>query len=238
MRTFRSTARPTFGSVCSGSSLISSFPVLKHSGVRGRGGRVATRHNKEGLGGVAPVGARNPRQGSMKRNRTITPLVGLCLALCLAMPVAAQANPLLSGYGGPGQGNQAILGSALLNGPAGGGGGSAGGGSGSGSSGENGSSTTATSVGSGRGHRGASKHSSARGQSATPASSLERTAQARLDPASAYLAAERGHTVGQSGVLGLGGRDVLYIILVLGALMLAAVFTRRLTQTTAAGTQR
>jgi hypothetical protein len=235
MGTFRSTARPTFGSVCSGSSLISSFPVLKHSGVRGRGGRVATRHNKEGLGGVAPVGARNPRQGSMKTNRTITPVVGLCLALCLATPVAAQANPILSGYGGPGQGNQAILGSALLNGPAGGGGGSAG----SGSSGENGSSTTATSVGSGgRGHRGASKQSSARGQSATSASSLERTAQARLDPASAYLAAERGHAVGQSGVLGLGGRDVLYIILVLGALMLAAVFTRRLTQTTAAGTQR
>jgi hypothetical protein len=171
----------------------------------------------------------------MKRHWTITPLVGLCLALCLATPVVAQANPLLSGYGGPGQGNQAILGSALLNGPAGpGGGGSAG----SGSSGENGSSTTATSVGSAGGHRGASKQSSGHGQSGTPASSPQRIAQPRLDPASAYLAAERGHAVGQSGALGLGGQDLLYIILVLGALTLAAVFTRRLTQTTAAGTQR
>jgi hypothetical protein len=176
----------------------------------------------------------------MKRHRTITPLVGLCLALCLAAPVAAQANPILSGYGGPGQGNQAILGSALLNGPAGGGGGTGGGGlAGSGSSGENGSSTTATSAGSaGGGHRGASKQSSAHGQSGTPASSPQRTAQPRLDPASAYLAAERGHAAGQSGALGLGGQDLLYIILALGALTLAAVFTRRLTQTTAAGTQR
>jgi hypothetical protein len=175
----------------------------------------------------------------MKRHRTITPLVGLCLALCLAAPVAAQANPILSGYGGPGQGNQAILGSALLNGPAGGGGGSGGGGSaGSGLSGENGSSTTATSAGSAGGHSGASKQSSAHGRSGTPASSPQRIARPRLDPASAYLAAERGHSVGQSGALGLGGQDLLYIILVLGALTLAAVFTRRLTQTTAAGTQR
>ena len=35
-------------------------------------------------------------------------------ALC---PAAALAGSLLSGYGGPGQGNQAILGSALLGGP-------------------------------------------------------------------------------------------------------------------------
>jgi hypothetical protein len=175
----------------------------------------------------------------MKRHRTITPLVGLCLALCLATPVVAQANPILSGYGGPGQGNQAILGSALLNGPAGGGGGSGGGASaGSGISGENGSATTATSAGSAGGHRGASKQSSAHGQSGTQASSPQRIAQPRLDPASAYLAAERGHAVGQSGAFGLGGQDLLYIILVLGALTLAAVFTRRLTQTTAPGTQR
>jgi hypothetical protein len=179
----------------------------------------------------------------MKKHRTITPLVGLCLAFCLAAPVVAQANPILSGYGGPGQGNQAILGSALLNGPAGGGGGSGsgsggGGSAGSGLSGENGSSTTATSAGSAGGHSGASKQSSAHGRSGTRASSPQRIAQPRLDPASAYLAAEQGHSVGQSGALGLGGQDLLYIILVLGALTLAAVFTRRLTQTTAAGTQR
>jgi hypothetical protein len=158
----------------------------------------------------------------------------------LATSGAALANPILSGYGGPGQGNQAILGSALLNGPAGGGGGSGGGGSaGSGSSGENGLASTATSVGSKRpGHGGASKQSSARGRAGTPSSSPQAIAQPRVDPASAYLAAERGHTVGQSGAFGLGGQDLLYVILALGALTLAAVFTRRLNQPTAAETQR
>jgi hypothetical protein len=168
----------------------------------------------------------------------ITPVVGLCLALCVAMPAAAQANPILSGYGGPGQGNQAILGSALLNGPAGGGpvGGASGG---SGSSGESGSPTTPTSVSSARGrHSGASSHPSANRQSGAPAGSPQTIAQQRLDASSAYLAAERGHAVGQSGALGLSGLDLLYIILALGALTLAAMFTRRLSETTAAGTQR
>jgi len=43
-------------------------------------------------------------------------------AFVIASPTGAVASPLLSGYGGPGQGPQAILGSALLNGPSGGGG--------------------------------------------------------------------------------------------------------------------
>jgi hypothetical protein len=198
-----------------------------------------------GLVGGCSGRARNPRQGSMTRHRTIIHVVGLLLALCLAAPVSAQANPILSGYGGPGQGNQVILGSALLNGPAGGGGGSAGGGSagggsaGGGSSGENGSATTATSGGSARGrHSGASGRSPAHGQPGAPTSSPQEGAPPHLDASRAYLAVERGHSVGQSGALGLNGQDLLYIILALGALALAAVFTRRLTQTTAPGTQR
>jgi len=151
------------------------------------------------------------------------------------MPVPAQANPLLSGYGGPGQGNQAILGSALLNGPAGGGGGASGGGA----SGESGSATTITSVSSAPGRRGGgSKRSRANSQSVAPASPPQKIAPPRRDASSAYLAAERGRAVGQSGALGLTGQDLLYIILALGALTLAAVFTRRLTQTSDAGTQR
>jgi len=43
-------------------------------------------------------------------------------AFGVACPTGALASPLLSGYGGPGQGSQAILGAALLNGPSGGGG--------------------------------------------------------------------------------------------------------------------
>jgi hypothetical protein len=41
-------------------------------------------------------------------------------ALALALPAFARANPLLSGYGGPGQGSQALLGSTLSGHSAGG----------------------------------------------------------------------------------------------------------------------
>src|SRR5438309_8805588 len=79
-------------------------------------------------------------QGSMtNRGRTIR-MAGSTLAVGLAsawaaVPATAHAGPLLSGYGGPGQGNQAILGSALVGGSSGGGGTSGGGGGGSGSRG-------------------------------------------------------------------------------------------------------
>jgi hypothetical protein len=176
----------------------------------------------------------------MTRHRTITPVVGLLLALCAATPVSAQADSLLSGYGGPGQGNQAILGSALLNGPAGGGGGSASGGSASGGlAGESGSATTPTSFGAANGRSGgASGRSSANGQSGSRGGSTQKVTRPPAGVSSAYLAAERGRRVGQSGALGLTGADLLYMILALGTLTLAAVLTRRLTQTTAAGTHR
>src|SRR2546430_16064392 len=61
------------------------------------------------------------RQGSMKTHRRIITSVGLLLTAAACMPATAHANPLLSGYGGPGQGNQAILGATLLNGRGGGG---------------------------------------------------------------------------------------------------------------------
>jgi hypothetical protein len=58
------------------------------------------------------------------------------LVFALALPALARANPLLSGYGGPGQGSQVLLGSTLTRGgggDGGGGGASAAGGSPSGS---------------------------------------------------------------------------------------------------------
>ena len=51
-------------------------------------------------------------QGSMKSQRGGPMLIGTLLLL-VALPASAQASPLLSGYGGPGQGTQAILGAAL-----------------------------------------------------------------------------------------------------------------------------
>src|SRR3984893_14298799 len=58
----------------------------------------------------------------MTPHRTIIPIAALLMALSAAMPSAAPAKSLLSGYGGPRPGSQAILGAMLLNGPSGGGG--------------------------------------------------------------------------------------------------------------------
>ena len=86
-----------------------------------------------------------PRLGSMKRHRTT--LCTLALAgdgSCVLAPAAAMAGgPLLSGYGGPGGGAQAIIGATLLNGP---GSGSGGGGSGGSSSGGGSGSSSAGSA--------------------------------------------------------------------------------------------
>ena len=64
--------------------------------------------------------------GSINRHRTIAPLITFVVMSAAGTASAHSNSPqnssLLSGYGGPGQGSQAILGSALLNGPGSGGG--------------------------------------------------------------------------------------------------------------------
>ncbi|HEX4564746.1 MAG TPA: hypothetical protein VH115_09845 [Solirubrobacteraceae bacterium] len=65
----------------------------------------------------------------MKLARNIDRGVLVVVMVALALPAFARANPLLSGYGGPGQGSQALLGTTLT-GPRGGGGGGGGAGSG------------------------------------------------------------------------------------------------------------
>jgi hypothetical protein len=67
--------------------------------------------------------------------RNIDRGVLVVLIAALALPAVTRANPVLSGYGGPGQGSQALLGSTLVGGSqqrGGGGGGSAGTGASSG----------------------------------------------------------------------------------------------------------
>src|SRR5580692_6100174 len=60
---------------------------------------------------------RNPRLGSMKRQRIIVSTLALLACLSAFVPAAALAGaPLLGGYGGPGAGAQTILGAALING--------------------------------------------------------------------------------------------------------------------------
>jgi hypothetical protein len=72
---------------------------------------------------VARAAAGTQRQGRVRRRKTIL-ISGIIVALSSgSVPAGASASSLLSGYGGPGEGNQAILGSTLLGGPSGGSGG-------------------------------------------------------------------------------------------------------------------
>jgi hypothetical protein len=168
----------------------------------------------------------------MNRHIKLIPIVGLSVVALIVPSASAVANPLLSGYGGPGQGSQAILGSALVNGPGGGGGGGAAGASGSGSAspspgagvvGGGATGVRGTGVSSGAAVGGHSK------PSGRPAGGVVGQAKTRRAPAAAvglYPASERAQDA--QGVLGLSADELLYIILALGALALAGVFTRRL----------
>jgi hypothetical protein len=155
----------------------------------------------------------------MRKRLTFTSAVGLAVVLAASVVPAATANPLLSGYSGPGQGSQAILGSALLNTPAGGGGGPSTG-------------ATSTPAGPSPGVSSAPKKSSSKhGATGKPASA------ARPAPTTAPSASFERRAVddSQSGVLGLSGTALLEAILVLAVLVLLAVFTRQLAAREAPG---
>jgi len=168
------------------------------------------------------------------RSHRIIHLSVLLAATVAALPAAAMANSLLSGYGGPGQGNQAILGSALLNGPKGGGGS---GGSGSSSSAAStvgaasttaGSGTESSSGASGASASGGSGASGTRHRSARHAAGKSgRATKTPATPASLYPAAERIPAGAEDGTLGLSGADFLYIVLAVGVLVSLSLLTRR-----------
>jgi len=185
----------------------------------------------------------------MREHRTIIFIGGLLVALTAALPAPCLASSLLSGYGGPGQGNQAILGSALVNGPRSGGGGGSGGASGSSSAkgGAGTASTTATGTGSSATGASGGSGTSAGGKSGARAGhtrgsahkdSQEATGGAPASTASFYPASERIVVGERSGTLGLSGADLVYIFLAIGTLVFIGVFTRRLTRTSAAGSRR
>jgi len=173
----------------------------------------------------------------MNRHQRITSVIVFVALIAAAFPGAALASSLLSGYGGPGEGSQAVLGSALLNAPKGGGGGGAGAGSlGSGQASSGQSGVAAASPGAKAGatsKRAAHKGSSGRTRSAKPAAGGG-TAQASHTRAVIYPAASREVTIGGSRALGLSGADLVYIILALGVLALTGLLTVRLTRTTVA----
>jgi hypothetical protein len=156
-------------------------------------------------------------------------MMGAMLAV-LAGVVSSQAaaSPLLSGYGGPGQGNQAILGATLLNGPSGSdGGGPPGTGVSAGaSSGSLAEANTAPQAqgglpaGSSRGAGGARERSvkAADGTSIRGARAYPSSPRLALGVAAAY----------RTPTLGISEVDLVFIILATAALAATATFTSRL----------
>ena len=173
----------------------------------------------------------------MRSRRTIKLTTACLLTLCLsaALPVAATAGSLLSGYGGPGQGSQEIIGAAVVHGGSHGGG-SRGGGSGGGSSSSAGPVAAATSSAATGTTSGAS--ASLRPRPGKHAATANRTPRvkgqvgsvsaggSKAYPALSPSAAVRAATGG--GTLGLSGANLLYMALVLGALIFTGLLTRRL----------
>jgi hypothetical protein len=176
----------------------------------------------------------------MTSQRTISLTLTFLAVLLSSAPSSAFANPLLSGYGGPGEGNQAILGSTLVGG-SGGGGGSAGGASGGspgsspsgavGSGARSGQSDATPTVSSGRGSgvraggRAAGAGSGSRGASGKASGGATRA----YSVSSAENASRSAS--GEAETLGISGEDVAYIFLALGALAFTGVLTRRLART-------
>jgi hypothetical protein len=162
----------------------------------------------------------------MTSRRMITSILTVLVGTFAALPAVATAGSLLSGYGGPGQGNQAILGSALLNGPSSGGGGGGSGGAG-GSTGAGALSGTSSPVASSRPQGTGGRHhsTSSRPSAATGSLGVRTPGGSGAYPLSTGLARA---VSGDSRTLGLSGADLLYILLALAALALTGLATRQL----------
>ena len=172
------------------------------------------------------------------RRIKISLLTSLAVALVVGLPSSAPASSLLSGYGGPGQGNQVILGATLLNGPSnrGGGGGGSGGGGSTGRLASTGTSALASpATSSSTAHLSEHPTGSAtasgdrKGAAGQTVKRASRTAPAGARPAPAPPPASRlVRSTGDSRILGLSGTDLFYVILALVLLTLTGLITRAL----------
>ena len=162
----------------------------------------------------------------MKTRRRRIRRVGLAVvAIGVCWPLPAHASPLLSGYGGPGQGSQAILGSTLLGGSSGGSSGSASGGEGSGGA----SSSLAVSGQSApRGARAARRSSPSAPAPARTVRPEQRLAEAGAAAARSYQELEHGARAPGGDPLGLAGADFAYVGAALAALLLSAALMRQI----------
>jgi hypothetical protein len=164
-------------------------------------------------------------QGSMKTHRKIIPIVALAFVLPAFAPASAPASSILSGYGGPGPGTQAILGSTLLNGPSGGGGPQGGVSAALTAAGRPGAAGTVAGTGPG-GSAAASPTHAGNGASRSTRQSSGSQPRVGERPVS-RLAISRAST-GGSGVLGLSNTAFLVLLLALGALVFTGLLTRGL----------
>lgn len=174
-------------------------------------------------------------------------LVGFVgLAVAGWAPSPAAANPLLSGYGGPGQGSQAILGSTIIGGgPGSAGGSSAAGGSARSSqaSGTFGGGEPRLSAGSGASGGASERSESAGGGSGASTGAVGTGAQtghrgrASGSVAGAYpsVSAERAYLAVAAGSGRLSAVRLWYVLPALVALACVAFLTRRLVLTNQQG---
>jgi hypothetical protein len=179
----------------------------------------------------------------MRSHRTIALISALLAALSAAAPASAPASSLLSGYGGPGSGSQAILGATLLNRSRGGGGSGPGPGSSTGSSRYSEQSfdveSSSTGAVNGKAKTGSGSTAPDRAKARGDGGRAERGAGAsgKAEKASAgtaqtYPASSAG---AGSEALGLSGTDFLYVLLVLAGLAATGVLTRWLVRATTSG---
>jgi hypothetical protein len=127
----------------------------------------------------------------MRTDRKIVLFTGVAVVFALALPAFAAAGSLLSGYGGPGQGSQQLLGSTLIGASSGGGGS----GGGSGTSEGTGTSSGGGSLGSGAGF-------SSSGEPARAGSPDEARSRSGVSGTGAA-----GGGAGEGGGHGAGGRE-------------------------------
>lgn len=160
---------------------------------------------------------------------TITIATLLAGSAWFATPAAAASGPLLSGYGGPGEGEQAILGSALIGGsttpPAGG------------AASASGELARAASAGSAASEGAAAGTASGGGAGAGASRDRDRrgaaTGKGRRSQPGGGAAARRGAVgsltaVQSTPALGITGADLAYVLVAFAALALTGVLTLRL----------
>jgi hypothetical protein len=154
----------------------------------------------------------------------------LVLGLVILLPSVAAGSPLLSGYGGPGQGEQAILGGGLVNGPSGG---ASGGGSNSIST----AAVQGSAASAGSSSHGAVSHPSGRAHTKTRTGRHTEGASAGSPtPYSTTTGLASSNSSGSSAqLLGLSGKDIIYVVIALALLIATAMTIKRLAVRPGAG---